>query len=331
MFTYRIERKSQTDLPSVSEDETDERLQELIGQQVLVPRQRQKFRVVFHVDPHPSHIQGLHHFSVQIVAKDGDPVGVAKQVRAWKSKKTSSTVTLDRLQKVEFEEGWHVVRVLPWTADGDPIPLDLSDAEASSNGWRPYESEPFYVLPGAEIEEEPPQRALPQAASLEHARLQLQCAAILNRRDPHEISPEVVGWADKSSAARSTGQDFILIKFGRDGAYQVPAAKPLKRLEQSTLASPHRPVSWRMDIHMGQASVPAGDILEWPQSAAVESFLAARARYFEAVRAGERELISQAADFLTLQEDCVEYVAAYRDLLRDLRQKIERRSLCLVE
>jgi DNA phosphorothioation-dependent restriction protein DptH len=313
-----------TDLPSVSEDETDERLQELIGQQVLVPRQRQKFKVVFQVDPHPGHIQGLHHFSVQIVAKDGDPVGVAKQVRVWKSKKTSSTVTLDRLQKVEFEEGWHVVRVLPWTADGDPIPLDLSDAEASSNGWRPYESEPFYVLPGAELEEEPPQRAIPQAASLEHARLQLQCTALLNRRDPHEISPEVVGWADKSSAARSTGQDFILIKFGRDGTYQVPVAKPLKRLEQSTLVSPHRPVSWRMDIHMGQASVPTGDILEWPQSAAVESFLAARARYFEAVRAGERELISQAADFLTLQEDCAEYVAAYRDLLRDLRQKIER-------
>ena len=39
---------------------------------------------------------------------------------------------------------------MPRTADGDPIPLE---ADFSSEGVkRSYESEPFYVLPGGNIE-----------------------------------------------------------------------------------------------------------------------------------------------------------------------------------
>ena len=73
--------------------------------------------------------------------------------------RTHATVSLSKLDKVAFEEGWHYVRVLPWTADGDPIPVD---EPTEPTGKSANESEPFYVLPGAALEEEPPQRAVPR-------------------------------------------------------------------------------------------------------------------------------------------------------------------------
>lgn len=42
---------------------------------------------------------------------------------------------------------------LPWTADGDPIPLAV-DASDDDDAKRSYESEPFYVLPGGTLEED---------------------------------------------------------------------------------------------------------------------------------------------------------------------------------
>ena len=50
----------------------------------------------------------------------------------------------------------------------------------------------LYVLPEAELDQEPPQRAVPKAESMEHARLDRQFTAILQRRDPTELAPESV-------------------------------------------------------------------------------------------------------------------------------------------
>jgi DNA phosphorothioation-dependent restriction protein DptH len=135
-----------TDLPVIAADETNMRLQGFIGHQVLAPHQRRQFKVVFNVDPHPTHVHGLHHFSVQIFAQDGGSIGVAKNVKVWQSKRTSCSMTLDKLHKAEFEEGWHFMRVLPWTAEGDQIPLAGVDKESTRDGSRAHESEPFYVL-----------------------------------------------------------------------------------------------------------------------------------------------------------------------------------------
>ncbi|WP_375478400.1 hypothetical protein [uncultured Nostoc sp.] len=77
----------------------------------------------FKVDPHPQQIEGLAHFSIQIMTQDGCTVGSAKKVKVWKTKNQNKNVTLDKLDKFEFEEGWHFVRVLPWTENDDPIPL----------------------------------------------------------------------------------------------------------------------------------------------------------------------------------------------------------------
>ena len=162
----------ETDLPVATDDLSEnDRLADLIGQQVLTPNERRKIGVVMEVAPHPGQVRGLDHFTVQIVSRESGPVGAARKVKVWKTARTHATVSLSKLDKIAFEEGWHYVRVLPWTADGDPIPVD---EPTEPTGKSANESEPFYVLPGAALEEEPPQRAVPKADSVEHARLDRQ-------------------------------------------------------------------------------------------------------------------------------------------------------------
>ncbi len=90
----------ETDLPVVKEDETDEHLSGLIGQQVLVPSERRKMNVVFEVSPHPSKVAGLDHFTIQIVSQNDGPVGKSKKIKAWTSKRNQATVNLDKLNKI---------------------------------------------------------------------------------------------------------------------------------------------------------------------------------------------------------------------------------------
>jgi DNA phosphorothioation-dependent restriction protein DptH len=151
-----------TDLPEITEENiTDERLQSLVGSQVLVPNNQKKFTVEFRVEPHPGQIQGLGYFTVQILTEDGETVGTVKKVKTWKTKTSTKKITLDKLDKFDFEEGWHFVRVLPWTENQDPIPLDdnLSDTKITQSN--PHQSQTFYIIPDANIEEDPPQRTTP--------------------------------------------------------------------------------------------------------------------------------------------------------------------------
>ncbi|MEP1076084.1 hypothetical protein NDI52_11845 [Leptolyngbya sp. PL-A3] len=312
------------DLPVVPETESDERLQGLIGQQILLPQDRRKFSVTFSCDPHPSQVQGLHHFSVQILTKDGTPVGVVKTPKAWSSKKLACTVSLDKLNKVDWEEGWHFIRILAWTEDNDPIPVVDPRKESDDSLLAPNESEPFYVLPEGDFEEEASQRSFPQEHSLEYARLQLQFAAILEGRDPEAIRLESVGWSNGNKRTRQSPQELLEVKFGRNGIFHIPVARHLRHIEQRILSSPSSPVSWRLQINNRQIEMPIPDILELPKLTAVESFLAARSKYFESILGSEKELISQAADFLNLKDISSEYAAAYQDLLLDLKIKIER-------
>ncbi|MBK8463953.1 MAG: hypothetical protein IPL36_13365 [Nigerium sp.] len=162
-----------TDLPTIGPDETDQQLSTLGGQQVLTPMSRRQTNITFEVAQQPKRIAGLDHFTVQLLTQDGAPVGKAKKVKAWTHNRLQTTTALTKLDKLDFDEGWHVVRVVPRTADGDPLLVTLSDSAAHSN-----ESEPFYVLPGGKIEEDPPQRAVPIDRSVEHARFRLQLTAL---------------------------------------------------------------------------------------------------------------------------------------------------------
>ena len=313
-----------TDLPVVTEDDAaDDRLADLVGQQVLAPKDRRKFSVVLEVDPHPRQVHGLDHFTAQILAKDVGPVGAARTVRVWKPARKHATVSFLKLHRIDFEEGWHYVRVLPWTADGEPIPVDEPAGRA---GKRSNESEPFYVLPEAGLEDEPPQRSVPKADSVEHARLDRQFAAILQQREPAEVALERAGWTQRGTRQRTAAQETLEAGFGKDGTFQIAVARWLKDIEQRILESPKSPLNWRMQIHMGQPRTPVGDIGKWPASAAVRSFLDARASYFERVVQGTRALVSQGADFLSNGSALLAYAAAYNELLADLAAKVEREA-----
>ena len=267
----------ETDLPVVKEDETDDRLAGLVGQKLLVPNDRRKMKVVFEATPHPKKVGGLDHFTVQVVSQFSGPVGKSKKVKAWTPKRTKATVSLLKLDKIEFEEGWHFIRVLPWTSDGDPIPLD---ADSGGEGTvRFNESEPFYVLPGGSIEEEPPQRAIPVEQSLEHARFRMQLTALGDERDPDDVMPSGVSWAEGKRSKRTSRQETLLVKFGRDGAVQVPVSRMLKTVEQRILSNPKHPSGWRMQINLGTGE-PLSEVgLKLPSTAAMASFLAAREEF----------------------------------------------------
>lgn len=313
----------QTDLPVVAEDERSERLVDLVGQQVLAPKERRQFSVTVEVSPQPTQVQGLEHFTVQIMSRDSGPVGVARKVKVRRAARSTWTVSFSKLNKIEFEEGWHFVRVLPWTSEGDPIP---SEEPTEPTARRSNESEPFYVVPEADLQEEPPQRATPKADSVEHARLDRQFTAVLQRRDPGSICPENVGWSKQTRKGRPAVQETIEARFGKEGAFQIPVARWVKIIEQRILASPERPVSWRMQLHLGQPEPPTGDISEWPTSVAVRGFLDARAAYFARVLQGSKGLVSQGLDFLAAAPDIIAYAGAYADLLKDLSTKVERES-----
>ena len=314
----------ETDLPVVQEGETDDQLSALIGQQVLVPSDRRKMNVVFDVSPHPSKVSGLDHFTVQIVSQSDGPVGKSKKVKAWTPKRTTATVSLLKLNKIEFEEGWHFIRVMPWTADGDPIPLDSDSSSESAK--RSYESEPFYVLPGGNIEEEPPQRAIPIEPSLEHALFRLQLTALSDERDPDDIAISGVVWAEGSRTKKTSRQETLHAKFGREGIVQIPLSRMLKTIEQRILAEPSHPSGWRMQINLDTAEPPSEVGLSLPSSAAMASFLSAREELFAVVRKDTAELIMQGLSFRDSEKECLAYAESYLDLIRNLVRQAETTS-----
>ena len=296
----------------------------LIGQQVLVPKDRRRLNVVFEVNPHPGKVSGLDHFSVQIVSQNDGPIGKSKKVKAWTRNRLQCTTSLAKLNKIEFEEGWHFIRILPWTADSDPVPLETdSDSEGAKHS---YESEPFYVLPAASIEEEPPQRAMPIVQSLEHARFRLQLTALGDDRDPDEIAISGVAWTGSGRSKKASHKETLVAKFGREGAVQIPLSRMLKTIEQRILAEPKHPSGWRMQINLDTAE-PLSEIgLRMPSSTAMASFLAAREEFFAAVRKDTAELIMQGLSFRDSEKECLAYAEGYLDLVRNLVRQAETTS-----
>ena len=154
-----------TDLPVVGDDDADERLEQLVGQQILPLGQGglRKFGVSFRAAPHPSKVQGLAKFVLQVISKDKGPVGLVRSKSAWKGTSDQATVSFNKLNKIDWEEGWHFVRVLAQTEDGELIPLvdeqgnvlpwAAEDSEAAIT--RPHESDLFYVLPDSNVEVDP--------------------------------------------------------------------------------------------------------------------------------------------------------------------------------
>lgn len=314
-------------LPKVGEQEDDERLEDLSGQKVLNPNQQTKFNIVFNVDPHPTRVPSLEYFTVQILTKDNEPVGGAKRVKTWTTKKTEHTVSLDKLNKLDFEDGWHFVRVLPWTKTDEPIPLSEPSHSFNDTYVRSNDSEPFYVLQEGEIVD-PPSRSVPHEYSFEHAKIRTQFKELAEQRDPTSLTKIQVEWIDKASKSRHSQQETLEVRFEHGSRFHIPISHHLKTLEQAILTEPHGAVQWSWHINMRAThnDGPVADSTPWPKSAAVESFLDARKHYFEAICSSlpGKEPIIQAVDLIQVYDQSVEYAEAYRDLLTDFARKIEQ-------
>ncbi len=314
---------TETDLPLVEDDKGDAVLAGLIGQQILIPNERRKLNVVFEVNPHPQKVNGLDHFSVQIISQVNGPVGKSKKVKVWKPKRIHCTASLTKLNKIEFEEGWHYIRVLPWTAAGDPVPM-IDDGDVSLDTPKDYESEPFYVLPNGVLEEEPVQRAIPFEKSLEHAQFRLQLTALGDDRDPQEVAIGTIAWAEGRKSRKTAKQEILLVKFGRDGGVQVAASRVLKRIEQRILAEPRHPSGWRMQINLDTPEAPSEIGLRLPSSAQMLPFLEARENLFNAIRQDSLELIVQGFSFRQHEDLCIAYAESYFELLSDIEQTAQK-------
>ncbi len=233
-----------------------------------------------------------------------------------------------RLTKIDWEEGWHFVRILPQTEDGDLIPI--IDEAGNPLPWaanddsvvrRLNESDLFYVLPGEEVEVEPPQRAIPNDSSVTHAIMRLQFSALGDNRDPKIIVVGSVDWAEHRSAGRGNEADQIEVKFPREGTVRVPVSRPLKLLEQKILADPAGPLSWRLPISLGVVGASTGESLRWPTTPTTVEFLEARRRYFEAIRQDVKQLVTQAADLRATRPLVLNYASKYLELIRELSHR----------
>lgn len=321
------------ELPKVGENPSDSKLQVLkADEKILVVGKGglRKFNVGFRVEPHPSRVEGLAKFVAQVISKETGPVGLVRSKKAWTSSKLTAMIDLNNLHKVDLEEGWHFVRVLAQTEDGELIPLVGETGHALP--WavddedvtvlRPNESDLFYVVTEIDEPPPPPQRAVQNDDSLEHARLRLQFSAVLDGRDPSSISPQGATWAERRRGSLS-GSEMIEVQFGRDGTVHVPVSRALKGIEQSILAAPRGPVAWRIAVQMGQPDKPTVEEAQWPSMDECRDFLDARTTWFEVVRAGAAELVTQAADFLASRPLAVAYADAYQRLIAALLLRAE--------
>jgi len=318
------------ELPTVQAEDDDPRLGELLGQKILPVGKRglRSFSVSFETNPHPVKVPGLAKFSAQVIAVEAGPVGLVRTKAVWTSKKTQATLSFSRYTKVDWQEGWHFIRILPLTEAGDLLPL--VDATGRPIPWEgesegavgvyPHESDLFYVLPDDELDIAPIQRAIQREVSRTHAQLRLQFMALQDQRDPDTIEVTGVDWAAKST--RSTANTHgIEVKFGREGSLNIPVVDVLKTLEQKILAEPTGAVNWHLAIRSGVVGNSTQQLAEWPQDEATQRFLAARTQYFEAVRQGDKHLITQAADLHQLQAAIVAYAAAYQAALQHQLQQ----------
>lgn len=307
------------DLPVVKDDNEDPRLAELIGHRVLPISKTglKKFSVSFRVDPVPSKVEGLSRFVAEVVSRDNGPTGLRRRKAAWTKGTDSGVIAFSSIGKIDWEEGWHFVRVYAETEDGDRIPLVDGEenplrfnSDASETHANPNESDLFYVVTDDDIEVEPPQRAVPREHSLMHALLRARFAAVAQDRDPSSVSITGCAWVERSSKATTNGET-LEVRLGKEGKANVLVSSVLAGLERAFLGDPDGLNRLRLSINASGVATRATTSFKWPTSDEAARFREARATFFSTVLQGDQRLIMQACDLLSLQEPAQNYAAAY--------------------
>lgn len=307
------------DLPVVKDDNEDPRLAELIGHKVLPISKTglKKFSVSFRVDPVPSKVEGLSRFVAEVVSRDNGPTGLRRRKAAWTKGTESGAIGFSSIGKIDWEEGWHYVRVYAETEDGDRIPLVDGEGnpvrftgDVSETHTSPNESDLFYVVTDDEVEVEPPQRAVPREASFMHALLRARFAAVSQDRDPGAVTVTACEWVERSSKATASGET-LEIRLGKEGKAHVLVSSLLANMERAILEDPEGVNRLRLSVSASGVATRSITSFKWPASEEVSRFRQARAQFFASVLRGDRRLVMQASDLLCLGGAAQDYAAAY--------------------
>lgn len=305
-----------SDLPLVGPDTTDPRLTELIGHRVLPVSKTgpKKFSVTFRVDPPPARVQGLTRFVAEVLSRHQGPTGLRRRKSVWQGTKDSGAISFTSLGKVDWEEGWHSVRVYAETADGERIPLLDRQKQALRVGadaqeLQPNESDVFYVLADEAVEIDPPQRAVPRDASVMHALFRARFSAVAQDRESANISITGCAWVDRNARSGVT-HETLEVRLGKEGKAHVVISGLLAQLERALLSNPRQTRCLRLDIPLtGEPRISAfGD---WPASEEAQTFIAARVAYFAAVAQNDLRLLLQ-VHLPDLTDSAQNYAAAYQ-------------------
>ncbi|MEO6034762.1 MAG: ATP-binding protein [Verrucomicrobiota bacterium] len=318
-------------LPVIQEDESNPRLKklDLIGQQVLLVGQGgpKSFKVKFRCDPAPENVPGVHHFRLQVISREGGPTAFTKKKIVWSGSRRDGSVNFTGVAKVDWEDGWHFIRVLPCTADGDPIPIvDALGQPVPLIGGPddlqlPNESDLFYVVKGDDIEVDVPQRSVPKFASFSHAQINFWFKALADGHDPKEVSCLHRAWVDAEDFKGKA--ELLEFKFAGEGLIHVPVSRVLKLLEQRILASPDETLSWRLAISSAQVADIFHDATSWPSLPEIEAFRASRQGLLAKISGPDGQQIVQSADLFPLRDEIATYAQLYLSILSQALRNAE--------
>ncbi|MGW7073877.1 methylation-associated defense system ATP-binding protein MAD8 [Streptomyces sp. NPDC054866] len=287
----------------------------------------------FAVEPDPRKVEGLDRFRVEIVTENGDPIGRSLHKGKGTRRTPEYQATLQRLNKIDWEEGWHHIRVVPLDETGEPL-LVARGAHDLPGG----ESERFYVIPDGESEE-PPERSAGRYAGVVQALRALQFDALAAGEDPSRVLATDIRW--RPITTRSPYK-ILNVKVRSTGSAEVRLSPLLVQTQQDLLARPEDVTLRRLLLRPdGTATMHPGadeDLrhqLAGRAAEAYDTFLGARHAYFTTVRgahrdAGDQEtdpsdlLTSEAVDFEDVRNELVGYVEAYAELLDAQSLHVER-------
>ncbi|MFE0276134.1 hypothetical protein ACFWZY_29185 [Streptomyces sp. NPDC058992] len=283
----------------------------------------------FAVQPDPRTVEGLERFRVEIVSENGGPIGRVGHVSKGKTAKPEYKKALGHLNRIDWEEGWHYIRVVPLDAEDEP--LDVAPGAHDLPGG---ESERFYVVPDAETEE-PPERSAGRFPGVTQALRSLKLDALAAGEDPARVTATDIRW--KASGARSPHRT-LSVKIHAAGNGEIRLSPLLVQAQQDLLADPDDTSLRRLLLHPdGTAQMADGDdadvgrTLRGRAAEAYDAFVAARRKYFAAVT-GEtadstepaERLVSEAVDFEQVRDELATYVEAYAELIDATALQVER-------
>ncbi|MFI9463272.1 methylation-associated defense system ATP-binding protein MAD8 [Streptomyces xiamenensis] len=285
--------------------------------------------VRFTVQPDPRTVEGLERFRVEIVSEDGGPIGKSIPITKGKKAKPEYKGALNGLNRIDWEEGWHHIRVVP--LDGAGEPLHVAPGAHNLPGG---ESERFYVVPNGQTEE-PPERNAGRHPGLTQALRSLQLDALAAGENPAGVTTTDVRW--KASGARSPHRT-LSVKIHAAGNGEIRLSPPLVQAQQHLLAHAEDTSLRRLLLHPdGTAEMPdgkdtpLGEALTGRAAEAFEVFVAARRAYFAAISGEMGEpvqsaelLISEAVDFEQVRDELAAYGEAYAELVEAQALRVER-------